>query len=124
MVVALPACGITPVVRPERPPPQPEHDETVMAGLPLSPPDVPVVFWLKVGKLVMFAALIVGAVWKDGAAAPPLAGPAKTEFCAALDRVKVNAGVLVAVATEVVNRGLSVPALKLVTVPPPPPPLY
>jgi hypothetical protein len=50
------------------------------AGVPLRLAAVPVVFWLNVGKLVMFAALIVGAVWKDGAAVPPVAGPANTEF--------------------------------------------
>jgi hypothetical protein len=37
-------------------------------------------------------------------------------------RVKPRDGVVVAVDTEVVKRGLSVPALKLVTVPDPPPP--
>lgn len=84
---------------------------------PVKPPDFPVVAWLNVGKLVMFAALIVGAVWKLGAAAPPDGGPANTEFCAALDKVKVSAGVVVAVATEVVNNGERVPALKVVTVP-------
>jgi hypothetical protein len=42
--------------------PQPVHELTVIAGEPDNPPDVPVVFWLNVGKLVMFAALMVGAV--------------------------------------------------------------
>ena len=37
----------------------------------------------------MFAALIVGAVWKLGAPEPPVAGPAKTLFCAAPDAVPV-----------------------------------
>ena len=37
----------------------------------------------------------------------------------AFDKEKDNAGVVVAVATEVVNNGLRVPALKLVTVPVP-----
>jgi hypothetical protein len=36
---------------------------TVMAGVPVSPPAVPVVFWLNVGNELMLAALIVGAVW-------------------------------------------------------------
>ena len=40
---------------------------------------------------------------------------------AALVSAKVSAGVVVAVATEVVNRGGNVPALKLVTVPAPVP---
>ena len=85
----------------------------------LNPAAVPVVFWFRGGKLVIFAALIVGAVWKDGAAAPPEAGPAKTEFCAAVDSANVSAGVLVAVATEVVKSGERFPALKDVTVPVP-----
>jgi hypothetical protein len=34
--------------------------ETEIAGLPESPPAVPVVFWLKVGKLVRLAALTAG----------------------------------------------------------------
>src|SRR5580658_9545066 len=72
------------------------------------------------GKLVMLAAEIVGAVWYDGAPAPPDAGPASTEFCAALVNTNVSAGVVVAGATEVVNNGDRLPALKLVTVPPPP----
>ena len=72
---------------------------------------------MRVGKLVMFAALMVGAVWNDGAPAPPVAGPANTLFCAALDNENVNAGVLVAVATEVVNSGERFPAEKVVTVP-------
>jgi hypothetical protein len=80
-------------------------------------PALPLVLWLRVGKLVMFAALMVGAVWNDGAPAPPVAGPANTLFCAALDNENVNAGVLVAVATEVVNSGERFPAEKVVTVP-------
>ena len=64
----------------------------------------------------MFAALIVGAVWKLGAPVPPVAGPANTEFCAAVDSENVSAGVLVGVAREVVNSGDRFPALKLVTV--------
>jgi hypothetical protein len=80
---------------------------------------VPVVLWLKIGKLVMLAALIVGAVWYVGTPAPPVAGPASTEFCAALDKANVSAGVLVAVATEVVNNGERLPAENVVTVPEP-----
>lgn len=49
-----------------------------------------------------------------------MAGPARTEFWAALEIVKVNAGVVVALATDVVKRGERAPALKLVTEPPPP----
>jgi hypothetical protein len=65
------------------------------------------------------APLIVGAVWKEGAPAPPDAGPANTEFCAALESEKDRAGVVVAVATLVVNSGDRLPAEKLVTVPVP-----
>jgi hypothetical protein len=50
-----------------------------------------------------------------------VAGPANTEFCAALDKVNVNAGVVVAVATEVVNSGERAPAEKDVTDPLPVP---
>jgi hypothetical protein len=39
----------------------------------------------------------------------------------ALDRVKVSAGVVVGVATEVVNNGDRLPAVNVVTPPPPPP---
>jgi hypothetical protein len=39
-------------------------------------------------------------------------------FAAAVDRLKLNAGVVVDVATLVVNKGLRLPAEKLVTVPP------
>jgi hypothetical protein len=92
------------------------------AGVPLRFAAVPVVFWLKVGKLVRFAALNVGAVWYDGAPAPPLAGPANTEFCAALLRVNDNAGVVVGAATLVVNSGDRLPEENEVTVPDPPPP--
>jgi len=69
----------------------------------------------------MLAAEIVGAVWKLGAAAPPLGGPAKTELAAAFDKVNVSAGVVVEVATLVVNKGERVPAVKFVTEPPPAP---
>lgn len=44
------------------------------------------------------------------------------EYAAAFESVKVSAGVLVAVATEAVNRGERLPAEKDVTVPLPPPP--
>jgi hypothetical protein len=72
-----------------------------------------------VGNDVIFAALIVGAVWKDGAPDPPVAGPANTLFCAAFEREKESAGVEVLVATEVVNRGERLPDEKDVTDPPP-----
>ena len=52
----------------------------------------------------------------DGAALPPVKFP-KAVFAAALLRLNESAGVVVAVATDVVNSGESVPALKLVTVP-------
>jgi hypothetical protein len=54
---------------------------------------------------------------KVGAPVPPVAGPANTEFCAALSSVKVSTGVVVGVATDVVKSGLSAPALNVVTVP-------
>jgi hypothetical protein len=89
---------------------------------------LPVVFCVQLevvhtvdGKLVKLAALNVGAVWNEGCPAPPEAGPANTEFCAAFDCVKVRAGVLVGVATEVVNSGESAPAENVVTVPVPVP---
>ena len=72
-----------------------------------------------VGSALRLAPEIVGAVWKLGAPDPPVAGPAKTEFCAALLSEKVRAGVVVAVATELVNNGERFPAEKLVTLPPP-----
>jgi hypothetical protein len=55
-------------------------------------------------------------VENDGPAALPVALP-NTVPAAALDREKVSAGVVVAVATDVVNRGDRLPALKEVTVP-------
>jgi hypothetical protein len=59
-----------------------------------------------------------GAMVYPGAAAPVVAFP-NTVPPAALVNAKVRAGVVVAVATLVVNRGLRFPALKLVTVPVP-----
>ena len=53
-----------------------------------------------------------------GAAALPVVGPQSTVFAVWVDREKDKAGVVVAVATEVVNSGARLPALKLVTVPP------
>ena len=58
---------------------------------------------------------------KAGAAAPDVGFP-NTVYAPAFDSVKLNAGVVVAVATEVVNSGDKLPDEKLVTVPPPPPP--
>jgi hypothetical protein len=83
---------------------------------------VPLVFWLKVGKLVNAAALNTGAALNAGAADAPVKLP-NTELAAAALAVNVNAGVVVEVATDVVNRGDSAPALNAVTVPEPPPPL-
>jgi hypothetical protein len=57
-----------------------------------------------------------------GAAAEPVAGPAKTRLADWVERAKDNAGVVVAVATDVVNNGARPPAENDVTVPPPPPP--
>jgi hypothetical protein len=54
----------------------------------------------------------------DGAPAPPVAGPANTEFWAALVNAKESAGVELAFATDVVKSGLRLPALNVVTVPP------
>jgi hypothetical protein len=59
-----------------------------------------------------------GAMVYPGAAAPVVALP-NTVPPAALLNAKVRAGVVVAVATEVVKSGLSAPALKDVTVPVP-----
>ena len=56
---------------------------------------------------------------KDGAPVPPLEGPANTSFCAALESENDRAGVVEAVDTEVVNNGLRLPELKVVTVPVP-----
>jgi hypothetical protein len=52
-----------------------------------------------------------------GALAPPDVGPAHTVFASSVAKLKVNAGVEVAVATEVVMIEPMFPALKLVTVP-------
>jgi hypothetical protein len=52
----------------------------------------------------------------EGAADDPVKLP-KNVWAAALESVNVRAGVLVAVATDVVNSGLNVPAEKVVMVP-------
>jgi hypothetical protein len=57
---------------------------SISASVEVDVSALPVVDWLSVGKLTIFAALIVGAVWKVGGAAPPDAGPAYTLFGAAL----------------------------------------
>jgi len=57
---------------------------------------------------------------KVGGADPEVAFPNRV-FAATLLNEKLRAGVLVAVATLVVNRGERLPALKLVTEPEPPP---
>lgn len=59
-----------------------------------------------------------GAVVNAGPAEPVVLFP-NTVPPPALLRVNVRAGVVVAVATDVVNNGLRLPALKLVTVPKP-----
>ena len=56
-----------------------------------------------------------------GAKAPPDVGPANTAFAVCVLKENVSAGVVVAVATEVVNKGLNAPALNEVTVPEPNP---
>jgi hypothetical protein len=61
----------------------------------------------------------IGFVVNPGAALPVVALP-KTVLAAALLKLNVNAGVVVDVATLVVNSGDSVPALNEVTVPLPP----
>jgi hypothetical protein len=43
-------------------------------------------------------------------------------LAAALDKENVKAGVVLDVATDVLNKGVRLPAVKLVTVPLPPPP--
>jgi hypothetical protein len=60
---------------------------------------------------------------KVGPAGPPDVGPAKMRLAFCVLRVKLSAGVDDGVATEVVNNGLSAPALNEVTVPLPPPPV-
>ena len=57
----------------------------------------------------------------DGAAVDPVKLPYDV-FAAAVDKEKVSAGVLVAVATDDVNSGERLPAENDVTDPPPPPP--
>jgi hypothetical protein len=52
----------------------------------------------------------------EGAADDPVKFP-KMLSAEKFERANESAGVVVAVATEVVNRGLNVPALKLVTLP-------
>jgi hypothetical protein len=69
--------------------------------------------------LVKLAALNTGAALNVGATVEPVKLP-KTVLAAAVERENVKAGVVVAVATEVVNRGDRASALKLVTVPLPP----
>ena len=67
-----------------------------------------------------FAVVTEGFVVKPGPADEPVAFP-KTVFAPAFERLKVRAGVVFAVATEVVKSGESAPAVKVVTVPLPPP---
>jgi hypothetical protein len=52
-----------------------------------------------------------------GVAAIPDVGPENTVLAVCVLKEKDNAGVVVGVATEVVNKGLKLPALKLETVP-------
>src|ERR1039458_1167087 len=54
-----------------------------------------------------------------GAPGPPDTGPRSAAFCACVFKAKDNAGVELPLATEVVNSGLRLPALKVVTVPVP-----
>ena len=63
----------------------------------------------------------VGVAENVGVVEPPVKFP-KTLFAAAFDKENDSAGVVVDVATEVVNSGESVPAENDVTVPLPPPP--
>jgi hypothetical protein len=63
------------------------------------------------GKSAATSALNVGA------AAAPVVGPAQNELAACVVSVKVNAGVVVGLVTEVVATASKFPALKLVTVP-------
>jgi hypothetical protein len=69
---------------------------------------------------VILAPLNVGVAEKVGAAVDPVKLP-NTLLAAAVDKVKVSAGVVVEVATEVVKSGERVPAENDVTVPLPPP---
>jgi predicted RecA/RadA family phage recombinase len=54
---------------------------------------------------------------KDGAAAAPVVGPANAVFAVCVFNANVKAGVVVGVATDVVNNGLRFPEEKDVTVP-------
>jgi hypothetical protein len=76
-IPAVPACTQFPGVRAES-----VTLDTVIAGDPESPPEVPVVFWLNVGKLVRLAALNTGDALKVGAAEDPVKLP-NTVFAAA-----------------------------------------
>ena len=71
---------------------------------------LPVVFWFNVGTSLTAIALNVGL---------PLdpSGLANTLFCVCDTCENVNAGVVVVVASLVVNSGDKSPALKFVTVP-------
>ena len=73
---------------------------------------------MNVGNEVRFAALKTGAAENVGVALEPVKLP-KTVFAAAVERAKDSAGVLVDVATEVVNSGDRFPEETLVTVPVP-----
>lgn len=86
------------------------------AGVPDRFPAVPVVFWFRVGKLVNPAAENTGAAENVGTADEPVKLP-NTVLAEAVDRAKLNAGVVVPVATDVVNRGDNAPAVNDVTVP-------
>ena len=82
-------------------------------------PDVSTTEPEPLGRLVKLAPLNVGADWYVGGPAPPVGGPASTVLGAALDRVKDSTGDDVGADTEVVKRGLKVPAAKFVRVPDP-----
>jgi hypothetical protein len=116
-VVALPAIGICVAVRPEMPllvrqPVQVMAPLAAIArGAVALKPALPI---LAIG--IPVGSIPVTMEQNDGAAGLVAVQFPNTVSAAAVEREKVSAGVLVAVATLVVNSGESVPALNDVTV--------
>ena len=78
---------------------------------------------MKIGNENIFAAEIVGAVWKEYAPGPPVDGPARTEPCAAVSAENESTGVLVGFVIVRSKRGenAGVPDTVTELTPPPPP---
>jgi hypothetical protein len=83
-------------------------------------PAAGVVLPIAAGAAKFISEFGITVVLNAGAADEPVALP-NHEVAAAFVKRKVSAGVVLDVATEVVNNGESVPAVKLVTVPEPAP---